>query len=260
MTDTTGRWVRRFHRVDDAGTRLVCLPHAGGSATAYFPFSRAVQDAGVDVEVVAVQYPGRQDRRAEPCLDDLDTMADALAEDIEPWLDRPVALFGHSMGAMLGYELTRRLTAAGTPPIGLFASACRAPSAQRVEFVHQRDDNGLIAALRELSGTDSAVLGDTELLRMVLPAIRGDYTAVETYRHRPGIEPACPIQVLVGDSDPVVALAEAAAWRAHTTGPYALEVLPGGHFYLDDQLVRVMTTVTARLREWGTRNPGSHTG
>ena len=113
-------------------------------------------------------------------------MADAIADDLGPWFDRPVALFGHSMGATLGYEVARRLEARGARPLGLFASACRAPSAQRIEYVHQRDDDGLIAALKELSGTDSAVLGDDELLRMVLPAVRGDYTAVETYRHRPG--------------------------------------------------------------------------
>lgn len=251
LNERSDRWVRQFHSTRDAAVRLVCLPHAGGSATAYFPFSRAASDAGLDLDVVAVQYPGRQDRRGERCFDDVDEMADAIADDLGQWFDRPVALFGHSMGALLGYEVARRLEARGTRPLGLFASACRAPSAQRIEYVHQRDDDGLITAIKELSGTDSAVLGDDELLRMVLPAIRGDYTAVETYRHRPGRGLECPIHVLVGDSDPVTDLDEANAWRSHTNGSCVVEVFPGGHFYLNAQLDGVLTSVAARLHDWG---------
>ncbi|WP_116202380.1 thioesterase II family protein [Amycolatopsis circi] len=251
----TSRWIRRFHPTDGARARLVCLPHAGGSATAYFPLSAAA--AGQDFEVVAVQYPGRQDRRSEPCLDTVAAIADAIADDLAGWPDLPVALFGHSMGATVGYEVARRLEAQGNSPLGLFASACRAPSAQRIEFVHQRDDDGLIAALKELSGTDAGVLGDDELLRMVLPAIRGDYTAVETYRHQPGLEPSCPIQVLVGDADPVTDLDEATAWRNHTTGTCQVEIFPGGHFYLNDQLNAVLKTITTSLAGW---QPGIHRG
>lgn len=257
---STGRWVRRFHPVGDAPVRLVCLPHAGGSATAFFSLSRVARESRLGADVVAVQYPGRQDRRAEPCFDDMTRMADALADDLRPWFDRPVALFGHSMGATLGYEVARRLHAQGERPIGLFASACRAPSAQRIEFVHQRDDEGLIAALKQLSGTDSAVLGDEELLRMVLPAIRGDYTAVETYRHLGGPELTCPIQVLTGDTDPVTTLDEAEAWARHTTSSCAVEIFPGGHFYLHSQLATVLDTVGERLHAWSAgalaRDPG----
>ncbi|WP_091610910.1 thioesterase II family protein [Amycolatopsis saalfeldensis] len=260
MNETSSRWIRRFHPAGDARVRLVCLPHAGGSATAYFPLSRAAAAAGLDAEVVAVQYPGRQDRRAEPCYDDVGDLADSIADDLAPWSDRPLALFGHSMGATVGYEVARRLETRGTELLGLFASACRAPSRHRVEYVHQRDDDGLIAALKELSGTDTAVLGDDELLRMVLPAVRGDYTAVETYRHREGPELACPIEVLVGDADPVTTLAEADAWRAHTTGGCALEVFPGGHFYLNARLEAVLATVAARLREWVTASNASAPG
>ncbi|MET7993314.1 alpha/beta fold hydrolase [Amycolatopsis sp. NPDC005232] len=255
MNERTSRWVRRFHPVEDARVRLVCLPHAGGSATAYFPFSRAAIAAGLPADVVAVQYPGRQDRRGERCFDDLAAMADALADDLGPWFDRPVALFGHSMGATLGYEVARRLEARGAELIGLFASACRAPSAQRIEYVHQRDDDGLIAALKELSGTDTAVLGDDELLRMVLPAVRGDYTAVETYRHDAGAELRCPIHVLVGDTDPVTDLDEAGAWRAHTTASCDVAVFPGGHFYLNSQLDGVVGSVATTLARWQRATP-----
>ena len=250
LNEKSSRWIRRFHTADDAAVRLVCLPHAGGSATAYFPFSRAAAEAGLDADVITVQYPGRQDRRGEPCFDELAAMADVITDDLGQWFDRPVALFGHSMGATLGYEVARRLQARGARPLGLFASACPAPSVPRTEYVHQLDDDGLIAALKEISGTDSAVFVDDELLRMVLPAIRGDYTAVETYRHESGRELDCPIHVLLGADDPVVDLAEAGAWRAHTTSDCAVEVLEGGHFYLNAQLGSVLTTVAARLRDW----------
>ncbi|WP_406637063.1 thioesterase II family protein [Amycolatopsis sp. WGS_07] len=250
LNEKSSRWLRRFHASDDAAVRLVCLPHAGGSATAYFPFSRAAAEGGLDADVIAVQYPGRQDRRDEPCFDDLAAMADVIADDLGPWIDRPVALFGHSMGATLGYEVARRLEARGTRPLGLFASACPAPSVPRSEYVHELGDDGLIAALKEISGTGSAVFGDDELLRMVLPAIRGDYTAVETYRAEPGLTLDCPIQVLIGAGDPVVDLAETDAWHEHTSGHCAVKVLPGGHFYLNAQLEAVLTTVDACLRDW----------
>ncbi|WP_307793440.1 alpha/beta fold hydrolase [Amycolatopsis sp. MtRt-6] len=250
LNENPSRWIRRFHPADDAAVRLVCLPHAGGSATAFFPFSRAAAAAGLDADVIGVQYPGRQDRRDEPCVDDFAAMADVIADDLGAWADRPVALFGHSMGATLGYEVARRLQARGEPPLGLFASACPAPSVPRTEDVHRLDDDGLLAALKEISGTESAFLGDDELLRMVLPAIRGDYTAVETYRHQPGRELDCPVHVLLGADDPVVDLAEAEAWRSHTTGGCTVEVLSGGHFYLDARLDVVLPGVARRLRGW----------
>ncbi|SEF36343.1 Surfactin synthase thioesterase subunit [Amycolatopsis pretoriensis] len=253
LNEKSSRWLRRFHAADDAAVRLVCLPHAGGSATAFFPFSRAAAEGGLDADVIAVQYPGRQDRRDEPCFDELAAMADVIADDLGPWIDRPVALFGHSMGATLGYEVACRLEARGTRPLGLFASACPAPSVPRGEYVHELGDDGLITALKEISGTgsaDSAVFGDDELLRMVLPAIRGDYTAVETYRPEPGLALDCPVQVLLGADDPVVDLAEVTAWRGHTSGHCAVQVLEGGHFYLNAQLDDVLTTVAARLRDW----------
>jgi surfactin synthase thioesterase subunit len=247
LIEESSLWIRRFHAVEDAPVRLVCFPHAGGSATSYFPLSRALTPSA---EIVAVQYPGRQDRRAERCLDDLGELADGVVDDLRAWFDRPVALFGHSMGATVAYEVARRLEREGTRVLGLFASACRAPAVQRVEYVHQRDDEGLIAAIRELSGTDPGVLGDEELLRMVLPAVRGDYKAVEMYQHQPGAELSCPIQVLVGDNDPVTELPEASAWAAHTTASCEMTVFPGGHFYLHAQIEKVLAAVQQQLTAW----------
>ncbi|WP_432146319.1 thioesterase II family protein [Streptomyces sp. bgisy084] len=233
----SGLWCRRFHPAPQAGRRLVCFPHAGGSASFYHPVSAALSPG---VDVLAVQYPGRQDRRQEPTVDDIGHLADRIAEALEGWTDRPLTFFGHSMGSLVAFEVARRLEHGPNGPVRLFASGRRAPSAHRDEQVHRRDDDGIIAELRALSGTDARVLQDEELLRMVLPAVRSDYTAVETYRADPGAAVRCPVTVLVGDSDPKTSLDEAWAWEGHTTGGFDLRTFPGGHFYLADRQAEVL--------------------
>ncbi|WP_455353245.1 thioesterase II family protein [Streptomyces sp. SYSU K217416] len=244
-TDT--RWLRRFHASDRAAVRLVCLPHAGGAAGFYFPFSRALSPA---VEVLAVQYPGRQDRRSEPALDDIAELIDGIMEALTPLLDeRPLALFGHSMGAVVAYETARRLEhELQAPPAVLFASGRRAPSRHRDEYAHLKDDEGLVDELRTLDGTDAEVLDDLDVLRMVLPAVRVDYRAIETYRHRPAPEPSCPVAVLLGEDDPKVTHDEAAAWRHHTTGTCTLDTFPGGHFFVRDVAADITGLIAHRLR------------
>lgn len=245
--DIRGSWIRRFHTAWDGAATLVCLPHAGGAATAFFPLSRALAPA---VEVLAVQYPGRQDRRREQFVDDIGRLADLIVAELRPWSGRPLALFGHSMGAVVGYEVCRRLERSGGRPLGLFASGRRAPSSDLVETVHLRDDAGLLAALTELSGTESAVFAEAELLEVILPALRSDYRAVETYRHGPGPELGCPITALVGESDPVTTVDQALAWTGHTTAGFRMEVFPGGHFYLNAETERVAKMIQRDLGEW----------
>ncbi|MET8994881.1 alpha/beta fold hydrolase [Amycolatopsis sp. Hca4] len=239
------KWLRRFERAPDARARLVCLPHAGGSASFFFPLAKALAPA---VEVLAVQYPGRQDRRHEPPVDSIGGLVDRLLEVLRPLDDRPLALFGHSMGAIIGYELALRLPEAGRPaPAHLFASGRRAPSRYRDDDIRGASDDRLVAELRKLGGSDAAMLADPELLAMVLPAIRSDYRAVDTYRHEPGRRVACPVTAFTGDRDPRVSVEEARAWAEHTTGPSELRVLPGGHFFLVDQAAPIIATITEKL-------------
>ncbi|KOU85966.1 oleoyl-ACP hydrolase [Streptomyces sp. XY58] len=241
-----GDWLRRFHPADDAPVRLFCFPHAGGAASYYFPMSRALSPSA---DVVPVQYPGRQDRRGERCVDDLMELADRVTRELLPRCDRPVALFGHSLGASLAFEVALRLQEAGEPaPVALFASGRRAPSHHREnQLVHLAPDEQLLAEIKGLSGTDPAVLADDELLRSVLPAIRGDYKAAETYRYRPGPALTCPITVLTGDADPAVTAEEAAGWADHTEGPFALHRFTGGHFYLNQHAAEVNDLVRRQL-------------
>ncbi|MFD5000227.1 thioesterase II family protein [Streptomyces buecherae] len=241
---TDDLWVRRFHPVADSPHRVVLLPHAGGSASFFFPFSKALSET---TDVLSVQYPGRQDRRAEPPLENVSDLVDAIYAALVPWADRPLVLFGHSMGAVLGFELARRFERDGNIHLrGLIASGRRAPITFRDENVHQQGDDGLIAEIRALSGTDSGLLADEELLRMVLPAIRADYTAIETYRcDVDGSAPVlhCPISVLTGESDPRVNLDEAKAWSKLTDGGFTFRTFPGGHFFITPQQERVVAAI-----------------
>lgn len=237
VSPADGLWCRRFDPAPDAAHRLVCFPHAGGSASYYRPMATALSPS---VDVVAVQYPGRQDRRNEPLVDDIGTLADQVHEVLRGWDDRPLTFFGHSMGALVAFEVARRFEDEASGPVRLFASGRRAPSRYRDENVHRRDDNGIIAEVKSMSGTDDRLLGDEELIRMILPALRGDYRAVETYRSAPGATVGCPVTALVGDSDPKTSIDEARDWEKHTTADFDLHVFSGGHFYLNSRSAEVL--------------------
>ncbi|EST37921.1 hypothetical protein N566_10395 [Streptomycetaceae bacterium MP113-05] len=245
MNDTD-TWIRRFFPSDGAAVQLICLPHAGGSAPFYRPVAQALNPS---VEVLAVQYPGRQDRRREPMLDSIGALADGVAAAVRDAVDRPFALFGHSMGATLAFEVALRLEGTGNRPLRVFASGRRAPSTHRDEQVHKRDDDGIIAELRTLSGTDQRVFGDEELLRMVLPAIRNDYRAAETYTCPPDVRVEAPITVLSGEDDPKASREEVEAWRTHTSGEFDLQMYPGGHFFLVEHAAEVLRVIGERLGE-----------
>ncbi|MGP4111412.1 thioesterase II family protein [Streptomyces sp. 4N509B] len=246
---TAGRdadlWIRRFAPSPQATTQVVCLPHAGGSASFFHPMAQALSPA---VEVLSVQYPARQDRYREPGIDDLRVLTEHVLAALLATVDRPFALFGHSMGATLAFELGVRLQQAGRAPLRVFASGRRAPSRHRDERVHERDDDGIIAEMRQLSGTDQRVFGDEELLRMVLPAIRNDYRAVERYRFEPGTPRlVCPVTTFTGDVDPRVSAEEAAAWEEHTDGDFELHTYAGGHFFLVEHAADVIRIVGERM-------------
>jgi len=244
MTDTD-QWIRRFHPSDEAATQLLCLSHAGGSASYFFGVSKALSP---EIDVLAVQYPGRQDRHREPCLRSIQDLADGLVAAIEPLTGKPITLFGHSLGATLGFEVALRLEQQGVVPAALFASGRPAPSRSRHERTHELDDTRLIAAVKALGGTESVLLEDPDVLQMVLPAIRGDYVAAETYTYQPGPRLSCPVHVLVSDADPKVTLEEAQAWREHTGGDFSLDVFPGGHFYLNEQVPEILSRIRRHVR------------
>lgn len=232
MADEQSRWIRRYRSAPEAAVQLVCLPHAGGAASYYRPMALRLFPA---VEVLAVQYPGRQDRSSEPCVGEFDELTERTLAALRPALNRPVALFGHSMGALLAFEVAKRLEADGIGPLTLFASGRRPPGRPHPEPPHTAPDEDLIAEIAELNGTEERFLDNVDMVRMFLPSLRGDYEALSTYRLDADHKVACPVVSLTGDSDNRVSVDDAAAWAGHTTGSFDLHVFPGGHFYLNDQ-------------------------
>ncbi|MFC9855945.1 thioesterase II family protein [Streptomyces prasinus] len=229
----------------DASVRLVCLPHAGGAASFYVPVAQALAP---HVEVLAVQYPGRHERHGHPLVPDLGTLADRIADALMPCTDRPYALFGHSMGAIVGFEVARRMEDAGRGPVELFASGSRAPSVERRgERWHRIPDAEFVARVQSMGGAGSELLDDPDIRRMLLPALRNDYRAVEQYEYRVQPPLACPVTAFAGADDPRVTVAEARSWAHHTTGPFTVEVHPGGHFFLADHREAILGTVTGHL-------------
>ncbi|GAA3362882.1 thioesterase II family protein [Saccharopolyspora gregorii] len=243
-TADTAKWIRRFQPAPEATARLVCFPHAGGAASYYFSVAKRLAPA---IEVLAVQYPGRQDRRTEPCADSVQELAEQVLDQLRPWSDQPLALFGHSMGASVAFEVARRLEESGTPPRALFASGRTAPARTRNEGVHALPDDEFLDALRELDGTESAALESEELMKLALPALRADYRIAETYAYRPGPPLHCPLHVLLGVDDPKVSADEARDWAAHTTGAFRFHPFPGGHFYLNAESDGVLRLVREHL-------------
>lgn len=238
-------WIRNFRPAPSARLRLLCFPHAGGSASYYFPMATALSP---EFDVYAVQYPGRQDRYKEPLVESVDDMADHIFAAMEPMLDAPLALFGHSMGAVLAFEVARRIeTLAGHRPEVVFASGAPAPSRRQFESDH-RDDADFIRVMQDLGGTDPRVLSDPDMLATFLPAFRADYRALLAYRRGTEVRIGAPIVVMAATDDAKTSMADARAWQDHTSGGTVVHTFQGGHFYLEKQPERVVDVVVTTLR------------
>lgn len=216
---------------------MIFFPHAGGSASYYRPLAGRLAPR---FDAMAIQYPGRQDRRLEPGPVDITELAAQIVAATGPLLRPPFAFFGHSMGAVVAYETARLLAAEGCPqPAVLVVSARRAPGLLRVDPVRSADDRALIADVRALAGAGAAALDDEDLREMVLPALRSDYRAVERYHHRAGAALTCPVVGLAGRTDPRARPADVAAWADHTTGLFTLHEFAAGHFFIDTEQAAV---------------------
>jgi medium-chain acyl-[acyl-carrier-protein] hydrolase len=228
--------------------RLVCLPHAGGSVADFAPWAAHLP---TEVEVLPVQLPGRHQRAKEPPFERMAPLVEALGEAMPTEDISPLAVFGHSMGGLLGFELARWLRRQGRPqPAILIVAACPAPQLPpRLPPLHDLPDGELLAAVRgRFAGIPSQVAEHEELIRLVLPVLRADLALVETYCHVDEPPLNCPVLVMGGADDPCVPAAELAAWRAQTCGQFSLRLFPGGHFFWHEEPAAFLRLIAGRLR------------
>jgi medium-chain acyl-[acyl-carrier-protein] hydrolase len=230
------RWIP-FRKPDPkARLRLFCFPYAGAGALIFRKWSDALPR---DIEVCPIQLPGRGTRLTEPPFTKLSCLIEALTRALDPLLDKPFAFFGHSLGALIGFELARQIRRQyGAHPVRLFVSAGRAPQIpHRAPPIHTLPDNQFLAELRRLNGTPRELLDHEELIEVMLPILRADFALYETYLYSTEPPMNCPICTFGGLQDRRVSASDLEAWRSQTSASFSLRMFPGGHFFLKEPLL-----------------------
>jgi medium-chain acyl-[acyl-carrier-protein] hydrolase len=239
-------WLAKSEPDARARVRLFCFPYAGGSALI---FRRWPEQLSPAVEVCPVLLPGRGPRRREPAFMDLHGLVEALLPVMAEHLDRPFALFGHSMGGAIAFELARRLRRAyGVEPRHLFISGRRAPHLPDVEQpIYNLPEPEFREELRRLNGTPAEVLEHPELMEMLMPLLRADISVSQTYacEERPSL--TCPVTVFGGTRDVYDEPAGLEAWREHTAGPFDLRMFDGDHFFINTEQPRIIRLIEDAL-------------
>jgi surfactin synthase thioesterase subunit/glycosyltransferase involved in cell wall biosynthesis len=224
-------WFPTLREDSQARLRLFCFPYAGGGVSAFYGWANRLAP---EIEVCPARLPGRETRAAEPPFDRIEPLIDALAGAVGPHLATPYALFGHSMGAMIAFELARRLRANALPgPRMLIVAAARAPQfRERHRPQPEPSEEEFIAELRQLEGSPKELLANEELLRLILPALRADASLCRVYSYHSEPPLDCPIVAYVGASDSRLPPDVIEPWREQTTAGFDMHILPGGHFFL----------------------------
>ncbi|MGW4905304.1 thioesterase II family protein [Streptomyces sp. NPDC004270] len=245
MTVRSGGWLTVPLPRPRARLRLYCLPWAGAGTVAYRSWAMSFP---ADVEVVPVALPGRERRMGEAPLRSAEAVADALVPVLQADIDRPYAVFGHSMGALVGHECVCRLTASGRAPALLVASGARAPHRPLPGGgVHSLPMDRFLREVRRLQPAPGGVMEDEELMELFGPVLQADFAVSETYLRPPGGPLGCPVSVLGGAGDPLVSRADLHAWRHHTSGPFSSYDFDGGHLFVTTAAERVRETVVRIL-------------
>jgi medium-chain acyl-[acyl-carrier-protein] hydrolase len=235
--------------------RLICLPHAGAGAAAYAGWARLLPP---EIELVAVQLPGRQNRIAEEPFTEVAPLVNVLTHALRPVLDAPFAFFGHSCGAALAYELARALRSRSRRgPDRLYLSAHPAPDATGIRELHDLSEDEFRAEMVGLGGIDSEILADEYVMASLLPILRADFALWERHRPAPGPRLDCPITVLAGDSDPRTPRDTVAGWRRCTSADCDVRFYPGGHFYFLEPDAEVVSFIGREMLSSGVNRSGA---
>lgn len=246
MGDGTKPWLSYHVAKPGAAVRLFCLPHAGGGAMAYRAWSEPL---GPSIEVCPVQLPGREHRMREPAVKRVTELVPRLANAFESHWDAPFALFGHSMGALLAFELARELRRRpGRLPVHLFLAGRLPPRELDPDPpLHDLPEPAFVERLRDLNGTPAEVLESREMRELLFPTLRADFALCAGYAYRPEAPLDCPVTVLAGREDHARPPARLEAWRAETSGAFELRVFPGDHFFPRSATREMLTLIRARL-------------
>ncbi|MEZ4868210.1 MAG: alpha/beta fold hydrolase [Caldilineaceae bacterium] len=248
IAQTVNQWLRIGRPNPDAGLRLFCFPYAGGAASIYRTWS---QHLPAEIEVCAVQLPGRENRIRERPFTNVAALVQALLPNLLPYLDRPFALFGHSMGSLIAYAVAQQLHQFyGQTPISLLVSGRRAPFLPEPEgLLHTlaNDERFLTELQQRYNNIPAVIFQDAELRELFVPLLRADLTLVETYQATAQRPLPCPIYAFGGEHDSRASYAELSAWRELTQSDFDLHLFPGDHFYLNEQQQPLLATMTQIL-------------
>lgn len=244
-TPHTDLWFVPIEARPAARVRLICFPFAGSSAQVYDSW----RFDNPDIEVRAAELPGHGARGLETPISQAMALVSALTEALLPLADRQLVLFGHSLGAFLAFGIARRLRVLGAKgPALLIVAGQRAPQLpDREAPLSHLDDRTFIDALRDYGGTPSELLENRDFMRRVLPALRADFMAAESFRYRPGEPLDCAIIALGGREDTTVSEEELPAWREQTRAGFELRMFSGGHFFVETARNEVLAVIAGRV-------------
>lgn len=242
VTDT---WFVRQKRKVLPRLRLFCFPYAGGGASV---FRNWAAELGTDIELAALQLPGREGRMGEAARSDMLALSREVAEAMQPHVDTPYVICGHSMGALLAYTVCLALRQGGeTLPERLIVSAARPPHIPEAAPLHHLSDEEFKNALRRFSGTPEAILDNEELMEIFLPMLRADFALEETYCHAPADALPMPITAISGIYDREVCPEDMTLWAGYSTGGFEQHRIEGGHFFINDQQKETVGIVRASI-------------
>ncbi|RDI64988.1 thioesterase II family protein [Nocardia pseudobrasiliensis] len=226
--------------------RLICFPHGGGGAATFASWAAQLPP---EIELAAVQLPGRQNRIYEKLPASADALIEAVTEALLPLLEGSVAFFGHSCGALLAFEVARALRAAGHPmPRRLFLSGQPSPQAFSARpKLHRLSHADFRAEIVELGGVDSEIVEDPRILDDLIPIVRADFEIWERHRVAPGPLLDIPVSVLCGNADVRAPIDTLDGWRAFTSAGFDTQLYPGGHFYFLSEGTGVLAHICRTL-------------
>jgi medium-chain acyl-[acyl-carrier-protein] hydrolase len=227
---------------------MFCLPYAGAGAHIYRRWPELLPQA---VAVCTVHLPGRESRLSESPYRQLTPLVEDLGEAILPYLDSPYVLFGHSLGALIIYELARFLQREhGPEPAHLFASGCSAPQIVRSKKTYNLPESEFLESVFELNGTPREVIENAELMHALMPVLRADFELAQTYSHLPGPPLASPVTAYGGLQDSHVSRESLESWQQVTTSAFTMRMFEGDHFFLHTSQALMLELLSSSLQQY----------